>query len=166
MTSTVAAAAPGPGPGNGAAAGASAAGPGAAAVVTAGSGAEAAALRAAGDYMRLSRSETLQQVYPLLAADATYTSLALGTTCAGLPAIRDMMDGFFAKFPDVAWETTSMAVVPPSEPRPGAVKVAVEFIRRWTAEDGVAQARTGREWIHVDPGSGRIVHVHVAPLDP
>ncbi|PNW79273.1 hypothetical protein CHLRE_09g408750v5 [Chlamydomonas reinhardtii] len=131
-----------------------------------GSGAEALALRVAGDYMQLSRSETLQQVYPLLAEDATYTSLSLGTTCAGLPAIRNMMDGFFAKFPDVAWETTSMAVVAASEPRPQAVKVAVEFVRRWTAEDGAAQVRTGREWIHVDPGSGRIVHVHVAPLDP
>ncbi|KAG2426138.1 hypothetical protein HYH02_014853 [Chlamydomonas schloesseri] len=154
--------------GSGAAA-AAAAGSGAGsgtAAVTASPAEAATALQVVADYMRLSRSETLQQVYPLLAPDATYTSQALNTTCAGLPAIRTMMDGFFAKFPDVAWETTAMAVVAPSEPRPQAVRVAVEFIRRWTAEDGQAQVRSGREWIHVDPGSSRIVHVHVAPLDP
>ncbi|KXZ49617.1 hypothetical protein GPECTOR_20g474 [Gonium pectorale] len=116
--------------------------------------------------MRLSTSATLDQVFPLFADDASYMSESLGSSWTGLGSIRGMMEPFFAKFPDIRWEVTRMGVVAPSEPAPGAVRVEVAFVRRWTSESGEAMVRGGREWIHVDPASGRIVHVHVAALDP
>ncbi|GLC36360.1 hypothetical protein PLESTB_000770000 [Pleodorina starrii] len=124
------------------------------------------ALRVASDYMRLSVAASLEQVYGLFAADAAYRSDALGSSWSGLQSIRGMMDGFFTRFPDVRWEVTSLRVVDSSEPRPAAVKVAVEFIRYWTSEAGESVRRTGREWIYVDPETAKILYVHVAPLDP
>ncbi|PNH11633.1 hypothetical protein TSOC_001520 [Tetrabaena socialis] len=124
------------------------------------------ALAIASDYMRLSRSPSLAQVYDLFALDAAYHSEALGTTCEELGAIRQMMDAFFHRFPDVRWEVTSMRVVEPGEPRPASVRVAVQSVRYWTSEAGEALVRSGREWIFVEAVSGRITYVHVAPLDP
>ncbi|EFJ44506.1 hypothetical protein VOLCADRAFT_106361 [Volvox carteri f. nagariensis] len=124
------------------------------------------ARRVAAEYMRLSRASSLEQVYGMFSADAAYRSDALGTVCIGLPAIREMMNGFFARYPDVKWEVTSLGLVDRSEPRPEAVKVAVEFNRYSTTETGEYVKRSGREWIYVDPKSARIVFVHVAPLDP
>ncbi|KAG2490513.1 hypothetical protein HYH03_011135 [Edaphochlamys debaryana] len=122
--------------------------------------------------MLLSRTETLEQVFPLLAPDASYRSDALGSSWEGREAIRGMMEGFFAKLPDVRWEVRSLAVEPSSAPQGvqgvQGVRVAVEFTRYWTNEEGQAVVATGREWIYVDPagGPGSIQHVHVAKLDP
>ena len=55
-------------------------------------------------YVALSNAHRVELILPLFAADAVYTSSAVGEF-VGPIAIGDMMQNFFARYPDVFWLT-------------------------------------------------------------
>ena len=55
-------------------------------------------------YVALSNAHRVELIQPMFAAGAVYTSSAVGEF-VGPIAIGDMMQGFFARYPDVFWLT-------------------------------------------------------------
>jgi hypothetical protein len=53
-------------------------------------------------YVALSNAHRVELILPMFAADAVYTSSAVGEF-SGPIAISNMMQGFFAHYPDVYW---------------------------------------------------------------
>ena len=53
-------------------------------------------------YVALSNAHKLDLILPMFADGASYHSPHVGVF-DGRPAIRDMMSGFFSRFPDVYW---------------------------------------------------------------
>jgi hypothetical protein len=53
-------------------------------------------------YVALSNAHRVELIQPMFAAGAVYTSSAVGEF-VGPIAIGDMMQGFFARYPDVFW---------------------------------------------------------------
>ena len=53
-------------------------------------------------YVALSNSHRLELIIPLFTSDALYSSSAAGEF-HGQAAIRDMMRGFFTRYPDAFW---------------------------------------------------------------
>lgn len=53
-------------------------------------------------YVAVSNAHRVELILPMFSADAVYTSSAVGEF-NGPAAIGDMMQGFFARYPDVFW---------------------------------------------------------------
>ena len=53
-------------------------------------------------YVALSNAHRVELILPMLAAEAVYTSSVVGEF-SGPIAISNMMQGFFARYPDVFW---------------------------------------------------------------
>jgi len=53
-------------------------------------------------YVALSNAHRVELILPMFAAEAVYTSTAVGEF-SGPIAIGDMMQGFFVRYPDVFW---------------------------------------------------------------
>ena len=61
-------------------------------------------------YIALSNSHHLELVFGMFTEDAVYQSANVGEF-NGIDEIKAMMNGFFAKFPDVYWDTRAFQCV-------------------------------------------------------
>ena len=105
-------------------------------------------------YVEASNAHDLNRIEAMLDAKAHYYSSAVGKH-EGRAAIRQMMEGFFAAFPDVKWETSTF--------RPaGTTGAAFNFVMTATNKDtGQGIERRGIERIFFT-GSGLISLIEVA----
>jgi hypothetical protein len=111
-------------------------------------------------YVALSNAHRVELILPMFAAEAVYTSSAVGEFI-GPSAIGDMMQGFFARYPDVFWLAENF--------RFDNGRVSFDFGLLATAADSGAQLqRQGVERIEFD-GQGLIRKLEVqtsAGIDP
>jgi predicted ester cyclase len=104
-------------------------------------------------YVDLSNQHGLDQVFPLFEDQATYSSSQFGAF-EGIDAIKDMMTGFFTKFPDVHWDVETYT--PETDDT-----VVFDFIMKATdLETGNKVTRQGRERIRFSDTS-LIIHIEV-----
>ncbi len=90
-------------------------------------------------YLALSNAHRVDLILSLFAAGAMYSSNATGEY-RGRAAIGDMMNGFFADYPDVHWQARSF--------RCEQHRVSFDFEMRATAAaDGAPVERRGQERI-------------------
>lgn len=105
-------------------------------------------------YVDASNAHDLERIRAMFADDAVYVSSRVGT-CEGVEAIIGMMEGFFARFPDVNWTVDEYR-------QDDAGAVIFGFIMTATAvADNEAIEVRGVETITFDP-AGRIVQVEVS----
>ena len=109
------------------------------------------------NYIELSTKHDLKQIELLFMGSALYHSAFFGEY-KGAVAIREMMQSFFARYPDVHWEVSNYR-----ETDDGGV----EFDFIMTATDAAANEpvrRHGRERIYFE-SDGLIRHIHVYKPD-
>ncbi len=103
-------------------------------------------------YVALSNAHRLELILPMFAADAVYTSSAVGEFI-GANAIGDMMQGFFAHYPDVFWLTENF--------RFDNGRISFDFGLQASASDSGEQLqRQGIEHMELD-GQGLIIKLEV-----
>jgi len=104
-------------------------------------------------YVERSSGQDLAAILPMLDADAEYRSTRVGNH-RGREAIGAMMGGFFAGFPDVAWQVAQYEVV-------GTDTIEFDFVMRATdAASGETIERPGRERIvFTDAGLIAVIEV-------
>lgn len=103
-------------------------------------------------YVALSNAHRVELILPMFAVDAVYTSSAVGEF-KGPHAIGDMMQGFFAHYPDVFWLTENY--------RFNNGRVSFDFGLQASASDSSEQLqRQGIEHIEFDR-QGLIVKLEV-----
>lgn len=91
-------------------------------------------------YVEASNAHDLRQVDSMLDEKARYYSSAVGEH-QGRAAIRQMMEGFFAAFPDVRWQTSRYRAA-------GTTGAAFDFVMTATSKaTGEAIERRGIERI-------------------
>ncbi len=107
-------------------------------------------------YVELSNRHDLAALAALFASDARYRSSSVGSF-EGRPAILEMMQAFFAKFPDVHWQVDDYR-------RHGDDSVVFSFAMTATEQaSGTGIRREGIETIAFAPdGRVRDVEVQVA----
>jgi len=105
-------------------------------------------------YVELSNAHQLDAIFDQFHPDAVYLSTTTGEA-RGRAAIAGMMRAFFARFPDVHWETG------PYELEADGQTVRFRFTRRYTdPETGAPASVEGLERIRVN-SEGQIVEVSV-----
>jgi hypothetical protein len=93
-------------------------------------------------YVALSNAHRIELILPMFAAEAVYTSSAVGEFI-GPNAIGDMMRSFFGRYPDVFWLTENF--------RYGNGRVTFDFsLQANAADSGEHLQRQGIERIEFD----------------
>ena len=108
----------------------------------------------AGRYVQASNEHDLERIRAMFAGDAVYVSSRVGAF-DGRDAILAMMDGFFARFPDVHWDVREYREA-------GAGAVVFDFVMTATAVDEAEAIEVhGVETIAFD-AMGRISRIEVS----
>jgi hypothetical protein len=103
-------------------------------------------------YVALSNAHRVDLIGPMFAEDAVYYSSAVGEY-QGVASISEMMQTFFARYPDVFWLSEDF--------RYAANRVSFSFsLQAIDAQSGSPLQRSGIEHIDFDP-QGRIKRLEV-----
>ena len=105
-------------------------------------------------YVALSNAHRVDLIGPMFADDAVYYSSAVGEY-QGVESISDMMQAFFARYPDVFWLSEDF--------RYASNRVSFSFsfsLQAIDAQSGNSLQRRGIEHIDFDP-QGRIKRLEV-----
>jgi hypothetical protein len=117
---------------------------------------ETEALELARAYVALSNAHRVELIRPMFAAEAVYRSSAVGEY-RGAAAIADMMQAFFARYPDAFWLCENY--------RRKNGRVSFEFsLQASDAGTGVHLQRSGIEHIYYD-ADGLISKLEVIATD-